>query len=149
MATLIQPPSRAGLQCSSHPHPHPRLEKLISFSLAIWVVGTMIPHFLENLGYVKMIGIHIWSWNSASSFIFAEDMRRVVPETLKSEEDPCRTGLWLLLKQFSLLSVLLSPTLLSRTCLFPYIPGSTCLKFCLIQLSHSTTRASPPFIPST
>ena len=79
MATLIQPPSRAGLQCSSHPHPHPRLEKLISFSLAIWVVGTMIPHFLENLGYVKMIGIHIWSWNSASSFIFAEDMRRVVP----------------------------------------------------------------------
>ncbi|XP_027414009.1 trophoblast Kunitz domain protein 1-like [Bos indicus x Bos taurus] len=44
-------------------------------------------------------------------------MRRVDSETLKSEEDPCRTGLWLRLNLFSLLTVLLSPTILSGACL--------------------------------
>ena len=118
-----------GQVCSAPgtPHLHLRLGKLISFSLAIWVMGTMVPHFSENLGSVKMTGVHVWSWNSASSFLFAECMQRVVPKTLKSEEDPCRVGLWLLLKQFSLLAILLSPTLLSRTCLFPFFHGSTCL----------------------
>ena len=47
------------------PHPHPSLEKLISFSLAIQIMGTTVPHFSENLGSVEMTGVHVWSWNSA------------------------------------------------------------------------------------
>ena len=49
------------------------------------------------------------------------------PETLKSEMDPCSTELWMLLKQFSFPVALFSPTHLSRTCLFPFLHGSTCL----------------------
>ena len=121
LGTAIQPPSRAGLQCSWVPHLG--LENSLS---------SFRPLGHEDYGSI-LFGksrICLVDWcppvglqrcHSTSSFCFAEDMRGVVPETLKSEEDPCRAVLHLLLKHFNLLPVFSPPTCLSCTCLFPFL----------------------------
>ena len=119
LGTLTQPPCRAGLQCFCISYIC--LENSLP---SWWSFGTVVPYFFWKYESMKLtidhcLGLH-W-WPSTSSFLFAEDMRRVDSETLKSEEDPCRAGLWLRLNLFSLLTVLLSSTLPSRACLFPFL----------------------------
>ena len=65
------------------------------------------------------LGLH-W-WQSTSSFLFEEDMRRVVPGNSEIRGGFLPDWLWLHLNLFSLLTVLLSSTLPSRACLFPFL----------------------------
>ena len=101
-----------------------RLGKLTSFLLAIWVMRTAVLYILEYLGSVKMTGVQVWSYSDGTQQVpfFLQRTWEWSPENVKSEEDTCRAGLWLPLKQFPLLGVL-SITLLSTTYLFPFLLG--------------------------
>ena len=90
------------------------LGKLTSFLLAIWVMMTAVLYILENLGSVKMTGVQVRSYSDGTQqvpFFLQRTWEEWSPENVKSEEDSCRAGLWLLLKQFRLLRIL-STTLL-------------------------------------
>ena len=105
-AVLLSAPPRLGKLSSFRPLGHEDYGSILFGKSRICLVDWCPPVGLQRC-------------HSTSSFCFAEDMRGVVPETLKSEEDPCRAVLHLLLKHFNLLPVFSPPTCLSCTCLFP------------------------------
>ncbi|MXQ86681.1 hypothetical protein E5288_WYG012940 [Bos mutus] len=75
-------------------------------------------------GSVKMTGVQVWSYSDGTQQVpfFLQRTWEWSPENVKSEEDTCRAGLWLRLKQFHLLGVL-SITLRSTTYIFPFLRG--------------------------
>ena len=77
-----------------------------------------------------MMGVQVWGYNDVTQqvpFFLQRTCEEWLPETLKSDEDSCRAGLWLPLNLFNLLTVLLSLTLLSRGCQFPFLYWPECL----------------------
>ena len=68
------------------------LGNLTSFLFMIWECGSIffLKYGIYWADHCPGLGLH-W-WHSTTSFLFAEDMWRVAPETLMSEEDSCRMG---------------------------------------------------------
>jgi len=60
-----------------------------------WVMGTIIPYFLESLGSVMVNGVQVWATMMAlSKFLsFCRGHVKSGPQKLKSEMDPCSTEL--------------------------------------------------------
>ena len=89
-------------------------------------MGTTVPYCLESLGSIKMTSVQVWGykwWHLASSFLFAEDTWRGSPRKCEVRGGPLQSQAVAASKLFSLLAVLLSPTLGSTACLFPLFHG--------------------------
>ena len=92
-----------------------------------------------------MTGVLVWGHNDGTQqvpFFLLRTCEEWFPETLKSEEDSSRSGLWLHLNLFGLLTVF-SATILRRACLFKFLFWSKCLILShLVDSQHHESLSS-------
>jgi hypothetical protein len=89
---------------------------------------TVVAHFWDGLGPVRVDSVQVWAFRDVIQqvpFFLQRTCELCSPEMLKYEEDPPKAGLYLLLKNFSLLLFLLNPPLLSRNLSLSFLHRST------------------------